>query len=94
VNVPLLGVAENMSWFIDPAGRKHALFGTGGGVVTAERLGTTLLGQVPLSQEVREGGDAGTPVVIAAPQSEAARTFQTIADALMARLEKPIPTRA
>ncbi|MFM9032034.1 MAG: P-loop NTPase, partial [Opitutaceae bacterium] len=53
VNVPLLGVAENMSHFTDPAGNRHALFGTGGGLVTAEKLGTQLLGQVPLIPEIR-----------------------------------------
>jgi len=62
VNVPLLGVAENMSYFVDPAGHKHLLFGEGGGIITAEKLGTSLLGQVPLIPEIRAGGDAGEPV--------------------------------
>ncbi len=56
VNVPLLGVAENMSYFIDPAGQKHPLFGEGGGAITAAKLGTELLGQIPLLAEIREGG--------------------------------------
>ena len=89
VNVPLLGVAENMSYFIDPAGVKHTLFGEGGGIITAERLGTVMLGQVPLLPEIREGGDRGEPVVVSAPQGEAAKAFQSIAEALMFRLANP-----
>jgi ATP-binding protein involved in chromosome partitioning len=91
VNVPLLGVAENMSYFIDPAGNKHALFGSGGGVLTAEKLGTRLLGQVPLMPEIREGGDTGVPVVVSAPQGAAATAFRQIAEELLARLSKSSP---
>ncbi len=93
VNVPLLGVAENMSYFIDPAGQKHLLFGEGGGIITAEKLGTSLLGQVPLIPEIRAGGDAGEPVVVSAPDSLAGRTFAEIAETLLARLVKPMPGR-
>ena len=65
VNVPIVGVAENMSHFVDPAGVRHAIFGSGGGIATAERLGTVLLGQVPLVQGIREGGrQQGSPVVV------------------------------
>lgn len=93
VNVPLIGVAENMSWFVDPAGQKHALFGTGGGVITAEKLGTTLLGQVPLMPEIREGGDTGAPVVVSRPESVAAQTFRDIAHHLTETLAKSGRTR-
>ncbi|MES1167437.1 MAG: P-loop NTPase, partial [Pseudomonadota bacterium] len=89
VNVPLLGVAENMSYFTDPAGHRHALFGEGGGIVTASRLGTVLLGQVPLLPEIREGGDKGMPIVVSAPQSAAAVVFRGIAGALLAQLAQP-----
>ncbi|MSU69433.1 MAG: MRP family ATP-binding protein [Opitutaceae bacterium] len=92
VNVPLLGVVENMSYFVDPAGHKHALFGEGGGILTAERLGTTLLGQVPLIQGIREGGDAGMPIVVSAPQSAAGGTFRAIAETLLTLLAKPTPS--
>jgi ATP-binding protein involved in chromosome partitioning len=91
VNVPLLGVAENMSYFIDPAGHRHELFGSGGGIVTAEKLGTTLLGQVPLLPEIRAGGDAGKPIVVEAPQSLAATVFREIGEILLARLKQPTP---
>ena len=87
VNVPLLGVAENMSYFVDPAGTRHALFGTGGGISTAEKLGTILLGQVPLIPEIRAGGDSGTPIVVSAPQSTAAQVFREIAESLLATLK-------
>jgi ATP-binding protein involved in chromosome partitioning len=91
VNVPLLGVAENMSYFLDPSGQKHEVFGHGGGIVTAEKLGTTLLGQVPLITEIREGGDTGTPIVVKAPDSAAGRIFREVAETLLARLAKPLP---
>jgi ATP-binding protein involved in chromosome partitioning len=90
VNVPLLGVAENMSFFVDPAGQKHELFGSGGGVATAERLGTTLLGRVPLHPEIRAGGDRGEPIVVTDPESAAGRTFREIAGALRQRLSRAV----
>jgi ATP-binding protein involved in chromosome partitioning len=88
VNVPLLGVAENMSYFLDPAGQRHALFGEGGGAKTAESLGTILLGQIPLIPEIRAGGDAGRPIVVSAPDSEAAATFRSMGEALLRIVRK------
>jgi ATP-binding protein involved in chromosome partitioning len=88
VNVPLLGVAENMSAFTDPSGRRHELFGSGGGAATAQRLGTVLLGQVPLVAAIREGGDRGVPIAVGEPGSEAAGVFRGIAETLLAALEK------
>ncbi|TAG33109.1 MAG: DUF59 domain-containing protein [Verrucomicrobia bacterium] len=88
VNVPLLGVVENMSWFTDPAGLRHTLFGEGGGQLTADSLGTILLGQVPLIPEVRSAGDAGTPLVATDPTGDAAKHFTAIVVELLARLEK------
>lgn len=88
VNVPLLGVVENMSWFTDPAGLRHRLFGEGGGQTTADSLGTTLLGQVPLIPEVREASDTGAPLVAVEPLGEAANHFNSIVVELLARLEK------
>jgi len=88
VNVPLLGVAENMSWFTDPAGNRHELFGRGGGAATAEKLGTVLLGQVPLVPEIREGGDYGRPIVVSQPSSESAAVFRDIATGLLTGLER------
>lgn len=89
VNVPLLGVAENMSYFTDPAGNRHALFGEGGGAKTADSLGTVLLGQVPLIPEIRAGGDTGMPIVVSAPDGEAAGVFRDIAEALLTQVSRP-----
>ena len=93
VNVPLLGVAENMSYFVDPAGQRHELFGSGGGLITAEKLGTVLLGQVPLLSSVREGGDSGTPIVVSEPKGTASDVFRGIADSLLAQLARPVSPR-
>jgi ATP-binding protein involved in chromosome partitioning len=87
VNVPLLGVAENMSWFEDSAGNKQALFGEGGGAIIAESLNTNLLGQVPLFPEIRAGGDCGLPVVVNSPESKPAVVFREIARTLMKKLK-------
>lgn len=86
VNVPILGIAENMSWFEDAAGTRIPVFGEGGGERTAQQLGTTVLGQVPLFPEIRAGGDAGTPIVVAQPGHRATATFRNIAGSLLARL--------
>src|SRR5580693_2261605 len=80
VNIPILGVVENMSWFVDSAGVRHELFGKGGGAAVAEFAGAPLLGQVPLDPSVREWGDKGTPVVQAAPASSVARAFIAVAE--------------
>jgi ATP-binding protein involved in chromosome partitioning len=93
VNVPLLGVAENMSYFIDSAGQRHHLFGEGGGIAIAEQLGTTLLGQVPLLSEIREGGDTGVPIVVSEPDSVGAKIFREIGETLMQQLLKPATLR-
>jgi ATP-binding protein involved in chromosome partitioning len=89
VNVPLLGVAENMSHFVDPAGQRHMLFGSGGGAAVAERLGTVLLGQVPIVSAIREGGDRGVPIVVSDPGGPTAAVFRGIAESLLQMLEKP-----
>lgn len=82
LNLPIIGVVENMSYFIDSAGVKHHLFGEGGGEKVAEFAKAPLLGKVPIEQKVREWGDLGTPVVQAAPGSPAAQAFTDIADKL------------
>jgi ATP-binding protein involved in chromosome partitioning len=88
VNIPILGVVENMSWFIDSAGVRHELFGKGGGEAVALFAEAPLLGQVPLDPAVREWGDKGTPVVQAAPASEAAKAFAAVADKVVDACEK------
>ncbi len=88
LNVPILGVVENMSHFVDSAGVKHELFGRGGGQKVAEYAEAPLFGQVPIDGQVREWGDQGTPVVQAAPASPAGRAFAAVADALAERVAK------
>ena len=78
--VPILGVVENMAYFPDPAtGARIPIFGEGGARAEAERLRVPFLGEVPIDMAVREGGDAGRPVVISAPGSAAGRAFTTMA---------------
>jgi ATP-binding protein involved in chromosome partitioning len=82
LNLPVLGVVENMSYFVDPAGNKHEIFGRGGGAKAAEFAKTPLLGQIPIDSLVREWGDNGTPVVQAQPNSTVAKAFKDIAEKL------------
>jgi ATP-binding protein involved in chromosome partitioning len=79
VNQPVMGVIENMSWFTGDDGRRYEIFGAGGGQSLADDLEVPLLGRVPLSPELREGGDDGEPVSIALPDHEAAQAFAAIA---------------
>lgn len=85
------GVIENMSWLTQPDGSRLELFGTGGGATVAEHLSTTLskdvplLGQIPIDITAREAADAGTPVVLSHPESEAAVALRQVARALGSR---------
>ena len=90
VNLSVRAVIENMSWFRGDDGKRYDIFGSGGGEALAEELGVPLLGQIPLLQELREGGDTGRPITVADPDSETAKVF-----AEMARLltEEYLPTR-
>jgi ATP-binding protein involved in chromosome partitioning len=88
VNTPVLGVVENMSGFVCPCcGNSFDLFGKGGGAELATSMETTFLGQVPLEVAVREGGDRGDPVVLAAPDSAAAQALRAIAEGVLRELE-------
>lgn len=81
VHVPVLGVVENMSYFIAPdTGNRYDIFGKGGGQKLADEYGLNLLGEVPLGLEVREGGDTGVPVVVGSPDSPQAAAFLKIAE--------------
>ena len=84
VNVPVLGIAENMSWFECPhCGKPTALFGSGGGQRLADELGLPLLTQVPLYPRVMEGGERGTPIVAADPDSSAAKALRVLASRVL-----------
>ena len=80
VNLPLLGVIENMSWFTGDDGKRYELFGAGGGAALAEQLSVPLLGQIPFVNELRVGSDEGRPVVAVAPETEVAQTISRIAE--------------
>ena len=82
VNVPILGIVENMSYFTAPNGDRIEIFGHGGGAAEAKRQGTAFLGEVPLFTEIREGGDAGIPVVVKSPEGPPAQAFGAVAAAL------------
>ncbi len=79
VNVPVLGIVENMSYFIAPdTGKKYDIFGTGGGSKLSEELGTPFLGGIPIDPRIRIGGDNGTPIVYDIPDTEHANIIMDI----------------
>lgn len=82
VAVPVLGVIENMSYFVPPdmPEKRYDIFGKGGGSNFADEMGIPFLGEVPLGIEVREAGDKGTPVVISNPDSPQAKAFRKVAE--------------
>ena len=89
VNVPVLGLVENMSFFVSPSdGKRYEIFGSGGGKREAARLHVPLLGEVPIDVATREAGDRGVPVVLEDPKSAIASIFLSIADQLHRAVEK------
>ena len=87
VDVPVLGIVENMSYFIAPdTGKRYDIFGNGGAEREAERLGVPFLGAVPLTMEVRETSDAGTPVVATAPDGPQAQVYREMAGKVLAAM--------
>jgi ATP-binding protein involved in chromosome partitioning len=89
VDVPVLGVVENMSYHVcRKCGAKHDLFGSGGGERMAQRFGIPFLGALPLVREVRESGDRGVPIVVAEPQHPIAQAFLDIARRVEAQIQR------
>lgn len=87
VDVPVLGIVENMSTFICPnCGHQTDIFGHGGARAEAERLGCDFLGEIPLHMSIRETSDSGKPIVIDQPDGPYAAAYQAIADAVLAKL--------
>jgi len=82
VNVPILGLVENMSYFTTPTGDRVEIFGHGGGKSEAARQNVPFLGEVPIYTEIREGGDRGMPITVSAPNHPAAQAFIKIAQAV------------
>jgi len=89
VNLDVMGVIENMSWFRGDDGKAYELFGSGGGQELADQLGVPLLGQVPLVPELRVGADEGRPIVVTDPDDEASQVFVAIAE----RVEELAPKK-
>jgi ATP-binding protein involved in chromosome partitioning len=87
VNVPVLGIVENMSYFMCPqCGTRSDIFGHGGAKQEAERLGVPFLGEVPLHMTIREKSDAGLPVVATEPDGPHAAIYRAIASAVRNQL--------
>jgi ATP-binding protein involved in chromosome partitioning len=88
VNVPLLGIIENMSYFVcGHCGERTEIFSHGGGERAAEKLGVPFLGRIPIDPVIREGGDSGHPIVVTDPTSPQAEAFRDIARKLIDELE-------
>ncbi|MDN2580866.1 Mrp/NBP35 family ATP-binding protein [Aquibium sp. ELW1220] len=88
VDVPLLGIVENMSYFVAPdTGTRYDIFGHGGARREAERLGVPFLGEVPLEMAIRESSDAGAPVVVSQPDGPHAKVYRDIAARVIEQLE-------
>lgn len=95
VNVPLLGIIENMSHFLcTDCGARHDIFGHGGAAAEAEKLGVPFLGEVPLEMAIRATSDDGTPIVASQPESPHAAHYQKIAAGLLAQLDNAQPKAA
>ncbi|MER9398884.1 MULTISPECIES: Mrp/NBP35 family ATP-binding protein [unclassified Mesorhizobium] len=89
VDVPLLGIVENMSYFIAPdTGKRYDIFGHGGARREAERLGVTFLGEVPLEMGIRESSDEGSPVVASKPDGPEAKIYRDIASKVWDRVNE------
>jgi ATP-binding protein involved in chromosome partitioning len=87
VNVPILGIVENMSYFTTPNGERVEIFGHGGGQEEAARQNVPFLGEVPIFTEIREGGDRGMPIVVSAPNHAAGKAFIQIAETVRKNLK-------
>jgi ATP-binding protein involved in chromosome partitioning len=90
VNVPVLGVIENMSYYLCPrCQHRHEIFSHGGGERLAQQLGVAFLGELPLVRELREGGDQAKPIVAVNPAHPVSAAFKQIAAKVIEEIEKP-----
>jgi len=90
LNIPVLGIIENMSFLELENGTKMEIFGNGGGKALSEKTGIPLLGQIPLTPAVREGGDTGKPIVIADPNSSAAKIMNELACSIAGKISQMV----
>ena len=95
VDVPVLGIVENMSYYECPnCGHRAEIFAHGGARREAEKLGVEFLGEIPLDIAIRETSDGGTPIVVSQPDSPHARAYRAIADRLWVKIEATLRTTA
>lgn len=95
VEIPVLGIVENMSYFVCPdCGSRHDIFGHGGARQEAEKIGAPFLGEIPLDMAIRETSDAGTPVVASAPEGVHAKAYRSIAENVWNALQTRKPRAA
>jgi ATP-binding protein involved in chromosome partitioning len=87
VMIPIVGIVENMSYFIcDGCGKEHDIFSRGGAERAAGRFNIPFLGEIPITPSLREGGDKGVPILVQEPDSEVSKIFMDIAAKLAGRL--------
>src|SRR5258707_1012260 len=90
LNIPPLGIIENMSHFVcRNCGTEADIFGHGGGEAMATRLGLPFVGRIPIYQPIREGSDTGVPLMISEPESPAGRAFMAAAERVAPMVQKP-----
>jgi ATP-binding protein involved in chromosome partitioning len=94
LNVPVLGVVENMSYLEMPDGSQMDLFGSGGGQLLSDMAGTPFLGEIPIDPAVRIGGDCGVPVVVSHPDSKSAIALRSVAEKIAAALSVAVALAA
>ena len=87
VDVPVLGIVENMSYFLCPScGERSDIFAHGGAAQAASQIGVDFLGEIPLEMSIREGGDNGTPIVVADPEGDYSKAYRAIAESVWAKV--------
>jgi ATP-binding protein involved in chromosome partitioning len=86
LNVPILGVVENMSYLQLPDGTRMEVFGKGGGAALAAMGGVPLIGSIPMDPDVRAGGDNGKPIVVSHPDSPSGQALRSVAEFIAAAL--------
>jgi ATP-binding protein involved in chromosome partitioning len=90
MDVPVLGIVENMSYLEMEDGALRRIFGEGGGEKLAQMAGAPLLSSLPIDENIRVGGDQGAPVVVAEPESPGAKAFDDLAQSIAARMSMEI----
>jgi len=90
LNVPVLGIVENMSYLLCPhCAEEIDIFSKGGGRRMADKFDVPFLGEIPIDPQIRKGGDEGNPIMISNPKSTASTAFMRIADKILDQIEKP-----